>query len=56
MVSCYDDVVIADGMGEEIRGVVWVAEPYHLLGPAEVGERRTVGQHAFCCIVSLFVG
>ena len=41
-----DDVVIADGVGEEIAGAGWVGEADDLLGAAEVGLRLAAHQLA----------
>lgn len=39
-----DDVMIADGIGEEIGRLALVGETYQLLGAAEVGLRLEMSQ------------
>ena len=42
-----DDVMIADGIGEEIGRLALVGETYQLLGAAEVGLRLVLDEFAF---------
>ena len=43
-----NDVVVADGVGEEIAGLGGVGEAYDLLGAAEVGLRLVSDERSFC--------
>ena len=48
MVTRKEKVVVADGMGEEVAGILWIGELDYGLRAAQIGTSLAAQQLAFC--------